>query len=358
MNFREKRLLRLREELAAAGLEGFLVTRPENVFYLSGFTGSAGFLLVTPEQAFLFTDGRYTEQAQQEAPGWEVLVSQDLFPKNLPAVCRARGLGFLAFEKDHLTYHQYEVLREALPGVALAPTSGLVEKLRLVKDEEEIALIREAAQVTAAAFSSFLEHARCGQTEQEAAAAAEFFIRRQPSCSLAFETIVAAGERSALPHGVASSRVLGRGDLVVVDLGARFKRYAADLTRTVCFGSPSADQRRVYEAVAAAHARALEAVRPGVTAGEVDARARTCLEEAGYGSYFTHALGHGVGISVHEDPRLAPGQETVLEPGMVVTVEPGVYLPGWGGVRIEDTVLITPDGCEVLTPVPRALFVL
>ncbi|NPV28523.1 MAG: aminopeptidase P family protein [Firmicutes bacterium] len=354
----QERLERLRRLLAVQDLEALLVTKPENRRYLSGFTGSAGVLLVAPGAAVLLTDGRYEAQARREAPAWKLATFKNSYYEALAEVCAELRLREVGFEKDHLTYQQFEKLREHLSQITLRPVAGFVEELRLIKDAAEIGCIQEAAVITGAAFWYLLGVLEYGQSEREVAGAMEFFMRRHGGDLPAFETIVAAGERGAFPHGVASGQQIRRGQMVVLDLGARFQGYAADLTRTVCLGRADARQREVYEAVREAQARALAHVRPGVQAGEVDAAARGFLEALGYGEFFPHSLGHGVGLSVHEDPRLAPRQERVLEPGMVITVEPGVYLPGWGGVRIEDTVLVTQNGCEILTPVTKDLLII
>jgi len=315
-------------------------------------------LLVAPGNAVLFTDGRYQEQARLEAPNWELIIYKGSFIEALAEICTELRLQEIGFEKDYLTYQQFEKLQEHLPHVALRPVTGLIEKLRLIKDVREISLIQEAAVITGAALWYLLGALKYGQPEQEVAGILEFFMRRHGGGLPAFETIVAAGERGALPHGIASEQRIRRGQLVVIDLGASYQGYAADLTRTICLGRIDARQREIYEVVREAQACALAELRPGVRAGEVDAAAREFLAARGYGEYFSHALGHGVGLSVHEEPRLAARQETVLEPGMVVTVEPGVYLPGWGGVRIEDTVLIAQNGYEILTPVTKDLLVI
>ncbi|KUK32234.1 MAG: Creatinase/prolidase [Thermoanaerobacterales bacterium 50_218] len=356
-DLQQQRLERFREILAKEGLEAFLVSKPENRRYLSGFTGSSGFLLITPQEAVLLTDGRYEQQACQEAPDCRILIYKGEFLEAFRETCSDLQIRELGFEKDHLTYYMFEQFEKNLAKVKLRPLSGLVEGLRMVKDQEEIRLIQEAAVITCAAFWYLLGVLEEGQSEQEVAAILEFFMRKNRGGPPAFETIVAAGERGALPHGVATDQKLRRGQMVVLDLGARYQGYAADFTRTVCLRRVDRRQREIYELVREAQGRALEVIRPGVTASEVDGAARSFLQEAGYGEFFTHALGHGVGLSVHEEPRLAPGQEVVLEPGMVVTVEPGLYLPGWGGVRIEDTVVVTETGCEVLTPVTKDLLI-
>jgi Xaa-Pro aminopeptidase len=351
-----KRLEQLWSLLEQQELQALLVARPENIWYISGFTGGEALLLVTREDALLFSDGRYEEQAKQEAPDWKFIKFKRSFIEVFAEVASGLELQELGFEKDFFTYQQWEQLKLCFKG-SLRPVAGLIEGMRLIKDQEEIALIREAGMITASAFRYVLGEIYDGQTEQEIAGILEFFMRRNGGGPPAFETIVASGVRGALPHGMASDKKVERGELVTMDLGACYKGYAADLTRTICIGAVSDRQREIYEAVREAQERALKVVRAGVTAEEVDAAARCYLTEVGLGEYFSHGLGHGLGLYVHEEPRIAPGQKTVLKPGMVITVEPGVYISGWGGVRIEDSVLVKENGYEILTPVTKDLII-
>ncbi|NLN21586.1 MAG: aminopeptidase P family protein [Syntrophomonadaceae bacterium] len=353
----QKRLQQLCHILKEQHLESLLVAKPENVLYISGFYGGEGVLLITRQKAYLFADSRYIEQARQEAPFCEFILVKKYFTEALGKVAETEGIQVMAFEKDHLSYQQWEQLRNSFSG-KLQPVSGLIEKLRLVKDESEIALLREAGAITASAFRYILGEVHPGQTELEIAGMLEFFMRRQGSGPLAFETIIASGKRGALPHGTASAKKVQRGELITMDLGATYHGYAGDLTRTICLGTVSDRQREIYELVREAQERGINTVRAGVRAEEVDAVVRGFFEQHGYAEYFMHSLGHGVGLAVHEAPRLARGEDTILEPGMVITIEPGLYIPDWGGVRIEDTVLVKEDGCEILTPVTKNLIVL
>lgn len=350
-----RRLAELRKMMDELKLEALLLLRPENRRYISGFSGD-GALLITGEKAWIITDGRFREQAYLEAPAWEVRVIKRTFLEALADILGEQGAE-LGFEDDFLTYRQVKQIAEHMPEVSLRPAAGLVERMRMVKDPEEIALIREACVITCAALRHLLGELREGMAEQEAAGLMEFFMRSQGAGPPAFETIVASGERSALPHGAASGKAICRGELVVIDLGATYGGYAADLTRTVAIGCFSEKQREVYEVVRDAQEAALDSVRAGVKAAEVDAAARRVIEKAGYGDCFLHSLGHGVGLAVHEGPKIAPGGDVLLEEGMVITVEPGIYLPGWGGVRIEDTVVVREKGCEILTPLKKELIV-
>jgi Xaa-Pro aminopeptidase len=353
-----RRLKALRRLMANNGLDALMVSSAENRMYISGFTGSSGLLLVTPAEAYLLTDGRYGVQARLEAPDWHLLQPEDVSPEVFAGICRERRLTRIGFEKDGVTYQQYEKLQVYFEGLELRPVLGLIESLRLIKDVEEIAKLQEAGVVTGAAFCYMLGRMHPGQTEQEIASCIECFMRSRGGGMPAFETIVAAGERGAMPHAQATDCEIRNGQLVVMDFGARCQGYMSDLTRTVCVGQSKSKQRHVYEVVLEAQQTALDLIRPGVAASQVDAAARQVIAGAGFGDYFTHALGHGVGLNIHEAPRLAPKQEMTLKTGMVMTVEPGIYIPGWGGVRIEDTVLVTETGCEILTPVTKDFIVI
>lgn len=352
-----ERLEKLRRRLAEENVDGLLVGSPANRRYLSGFTGSAGWLLITAERAELWTDFRYLEQAAAQAPAYEIVRHEVNFYEHLGRRVRELGLARLGFERDHLRYGEWQRLRAGVPEtVELVPVAGWIEELRRVKDAGEIAAIRRAARIADEALLEVLAELRPGVTEREVALQLEFAMRRRGADGVAFEIIVASGPRSALPHGTASERVIEAGDLVTIDYGAVHAGYASDCTRTVVVGPASERHRQIYNIVLEAQRRALAAVRPGATGAEVDRAAREVIAAAGYGDHFGHATGHGVGLDVHEGPRLsATGQEDVLAPGMVVTVEPGIYLPGWGGVRIEDLVLVTGSGGEILTRVTKEL---
>ncbi len=351
-----RRLALLRQRMAA-GVPALLVTDGVNRRYLSGFTGSSGWLLVTAGEAWLITDFRYEEQAQAEAAGWTVVVyrAPDRLETALARLLGERRVTALGFDPDALTVSAHRALAEALPGVELRPAPRLVTALRAVKDEAELALIRRAMAQAEEAFARLLPEVRPGRSERELALELEFLMRRLGADGAAFDFIVASGPRSSLPHGQPTDRRLQAGDLVTFDFGARFAGYHSDITRTVVVGRADERQREVYEVVRAAQAAALAAVREGAKAEDVDRAARDVIAAAGYGERFGHSTGHGVGLEVHEYPTLAPRRDDLLVAGMVVTVEPGVYIPGWGGVRIEDTVVVTPSGCEVLCRTPKEL---
>lgn len=353
----KQRLEKMQEKLRRMELEALLVTHPANRQYLSGFDGTSGVLLIGHEEAFLITDFRYTEQAEKQAPHFEICAWREELPKSLAPLLEATGWERVAFEGKHLTYAAYRELAEALP-VELVSRENLVEELRVIKSADEVEILRRGAACTDEAFSHILKFIAPGRTEREISLELEFYLRRLGAEGTSFRFIVASGERGAMPHGVASSKQLAAGELVTMDFGAVFDSYVTDMTRTVVLGNPDGRQREIYEVVRMAQRKALDGIRPGMTAREADALAREAIKEAGFGEYFGHGLGHGVGLETHEQPVLSPRGETVLAPGMVVTVEPGIYIPGWGGVRIEDMVLITADGAETLTGSTRELIVI
>jgi len=351
----ERRLAKLREQIAARELDGLLVLGPENRRYLSGFTGSSGALLITQEQAFLVTDFRYVEQARAEAPGFSVVQHTDRMSTCI-AQMAAGVIKRLGFESNFMTYHQFEAFSKAIEA-EMIPVSGVVEALRMVKDPDEVRAISEAARIADEAFSEILGIIKPGVTEKRVALELEYLIRMAGSSGVAFESICVSGVRSSMPHGTPSDKPIESGDLVTLDFGAVIDGYRSDMTRTVIVGEPSEEQKKLYELVLDAQTRALSSVAPGKKCKEVDEVARRIINEAGHAEHFGHGLGHGVGLAVHEEPRLSPSAEdtSVLEPGMVVTVEPGVYVPGKGGVRIEDLVLVTETGHSVLSRSPKYL---
>jgi Xaa-Pro aminopeptidase len=340
-------------------LSALAVTDLRNVRYLTGFTGTAGGCLVTMRAAVFFTDFRYRSQASRQvdkAFRYEECRHPIL---GIAAEAKRKRLQSLGFEASDLSYSTYTTLKKEARGVRLVPTKDCVEGLRLQKDSREVPLLRRGAKLNGEALAEVAKIMKPGVSEGDVALALEFAMRKRGAEGAAFDTIVASGPRGALPHGVASSRKMRRGDIVTIDYGAIVDGYHADTTRAFSIGKPSAKGREICQIVLEAQMAAVEAVRPGATGEEVDAVARRVITEAGYGENFGHGTGHGVGLDIHEGPRLAPGAKEVLKPGMVVTVEPGIYLPGWGGVRIEDMVLVTKRGKEVLTrSIPKELMVL
>jgi Xaa-Pro aminopeptidase len=350
----EARRHALRGLLAHADLSALLVTKPVNVRYLTGFTGSYGALLLLHDRTLLFTDGRYRHQAAAEVPGAEIVLAPGDLIGAVGGVVRTAGNG-LGFEPGGLTWGEGQRLRSALPGRAVVPAPPLVEELREVKDERELAAMREAARLGGEALEGLLPALREGMTERQVATDLELATRRLGAGGLAFDTIVAFGEQAAEPHHHPGDRPLRAGDLVKVDFGARVDGYCADMTRTVVLGKASQRQRDLYELVRGAQAAGLERLEAGVPAGEVDRACRQPIADAGLGDSFPHPTGHGIGLEIHEAPRLRAGSRDRVAAGTPVTVEPGVYLPGFGGVRIEDLVVARPGGHELLTTVPKEL---
>jgi Xaa-Pro aminopeptidase len=345
----------LRKRLASCRLDGYLVSHLANIRYLCGFTGSAGLLLVEEAGSTFFTDVRYDRQGREEVKGARVMIARKGLMKALGewiGARRKKAKGWtIGVEAEHLTVAERKRLVDLLPsGVRLRNAPAMVERARMVKEEDELGLIRAAVRLGATLFDRALEVLRPGMKECELAAEMEYVARRAGAEEMSFPTIIASGARSALPHGRASEQVIATGGFVVCDFGVILAGYCSDQTRTVWVGTASEEARNAYESVREAQEAAIAAARPGVSVGEVDAAARKVLRKAGLGRYFTHSTGHGVGLEIHEAPRVAAGQKEVLKPGMVITIEPGVYFPGKWGVRIEDMVAVGEDGCEVLTP--------
>ena len=372
------RLRNLQASLASNKLGCLLITHLPNVHYLSGFTGSAATLLVKERGCILFTDGRYRAQAEQEVKGAKIVVtrqsplwaaagwlvarrgvsssgsSKSRLNKSESSVSRTVGI-----EPESLTAGMRDHLASLLKGMArLRSSPPLVERARMVKDAAEIRCIRRAVALGASLFTVAREKIRPGVTEIEVAGAMEYQARRGGADGMSFPTILASGARSAIVHGRASGARIPALGFVVCDFGVILAGYCSDRTRTVHVGKPSEEARSLYGSVLEAQQRAIEAVRPGATAAEVDGAARRVLRHRKLARYFTHSTGHGLGLEIHEAPRLAVGQAQKLEPGMVITIEPGAYVPGKWGVRIEDVVLVTSSGCEVLTPTDKGLVII
>jgi Xaa-Pro aminopeptidase len=343
--------------LAERKLDVLLVAYSPNLRYLSGFTGSYGALLVLPGQSILFTDPRYQIQAAQEA-SCKVRIAKGPLVLDVLATLRKLGVGRIGYEPARMTCDFYDSLHSRLPlRASLEPVHGWIEELRMVKSAAEIARIRKSVATNSRAFERTLRHVKAGMRECDLAAELEYRMRRLGAEKPAFETIVAAGARSALPHAQPTHARLSPGDLVVIDMGAFENGYASDMTRMLSVGAPTAEVKRMYRAVLEAQLAGVDAVSPGVATVRVDATARKVLKGYGLEKWFTHSTGHGLGLEIHEPPRLGKRDRNRLQPGMAITIEPGVYLEGFGGIRIEDTVLVTATGCEILTPTPKELFV-
>jgi Xaa-Pro aminopeptidase len=344
--------------LAEAKLDAFIVSGLANIRYLTGFTGSSAMLLLAPEAAILLTDGRYVTQAAEET-ACQVRAVRGPLAKAAAGLLKRRRWPKVGFEAVRLSYSAYEMLREGTAGrVRLVGLVQFVEDLRAVKSAAEIALIRRSVATAEQAFARVAPRIRPGIREGDLAAEIDYQMRKLGAERPAFETIVASGARTALPHAAASANRLAANGLVLIDMGAQQNGYASDLTRMAYLGRPTRKVERLYEAVREAQLAALDAVRPGASAATVDRRARDTLRRFGLDRLFLHSTGHGLGLEIHEPPRLGAGERTRLRPGMVITVEPGVYETGFGGVRLEDTVLVTESGCEILTTTARELLVI
>lgn len=340
------RIDKLRIIMQSKGLDGVYLTRPESRRYFAGFTGSAGYAVITKDRNIFITDFRYEQQAAQECKGFEVIIhnaSNKLFD-----ILNGLKLERVGFEDEYITFAQHKELAQNFAS-ELVPLENAIYDLRLYKSAEEVDNIAKAAGIADMAFKHICGYIRKGMKESEVAIELEMFMKKQGASGLSFDSIVASGIRSSLPHGVASDKIIEEGDFLTLDFGCVYNGYCSDMTRTIFVGKASEKQKEIYDIVLEAQVKALEAIKPGMTGVEVDKIARDIITNAGYGEYFGHGLGHGVGMEVHEAPRVSPAGEMKLEAGMVITDEPGIYLPDFGGVRIEDLVLVTEDGYKVLS---------
>jgi len=346
-------LPKLRQKLVEKKVEAIFISQPENRYYLSGFDGSAGFLLVTSQEAILATDFRYIEQVKRQSPDYRIFQINGDLADWFPELMVGLSLSKLGFEDRHLTFATHRQLSEIAgkfqPPLKLVPLDWLVESLRLVKEPEEIELITRAAEISDNAFRHIESIIHAGMTEKEVAWEIEKFMRENGSEAVPFDIIVASGPNSALPHAHPSPRAIQSGEPILIDIGARVEGYASDLSRTVCLGTPDDTFKKVYDIVLSAQLAVSAIMKEGMTGEQVDTLAREVIEQAGYGKAFGHALGHGVGLAAHESPRLGPGSTETLTSGMVFTDEPGIYLPGWGGVRIEDLVVMEKGQARVIS---------
>jgi Xaa-Pro aminopeptidase len=354
------RLQKLRKKFSEKEIDAIFVTQSENRRYLSGFDGSAGFLIISTKKAVLATDFRYTEQAVAEAPDFEILRIANNINDWFPGLISEMGIKKLGFEAGDVSFNFHRQLREALKkkkvSTDMIPVDGLVESVRAVKEPGEIELIKKAAAITDAAYESVVKIIRPGVTEKKVAWELEKSLREGGSQTLPFEIIVASGPRAALPHAKPSERVIEDGEPVVIDMGAKYEGYASDLTRTVCAGTADDTFKKVYNTVLKAQKAAMAMISKGITGKAADSIAREIIQKAGYGEAFGHSLGHGVGLAPHELPRLGPNSEDTLADGMVFTVEPGIYISGWGGVRIEDTVVMEKGKARPITRAVKARY--
>lgn len=352
-----KRIEKLRALMEKAVIDAYLVTSPANIRYLTNFTGTAGMAFITLDQAFFITDFRYIEQASEQIQGMTIIQHQGDIITELLKLMESESVNVLGFEDAVMTYADYSIFEEVIDA-ELAPASGLIEKLREQKDEGEIAIIEKACAIADEGFDHVLKMIRPGMTEIEVANQLDFYMRSLGASGTSFETIVASGARSALPHGVASEKMIKQGDLITLDFGCVYQGYVSDITRTFAIGDPGQQLKDIYQIVLEAQKKVLEVAQVGVTGSQLDAVARDFISEAGYGEDFGHSTGHGIGMEIHEGPNISRSNDEPLMEGNVITDEPGIYLAGLGGVRIEDDLVILAEGNRILTQSPKELIIL
>jgi Xaa-Pro aminopeptidase len=358
MEPRREKVLKI---LGKTGSEAFFLIGQANIRFLSGFTGTDGYVFLSPGARIFLTDSRYVEQAETECPDFEIIdyrSSYSCLEEALAHYCTYYQIKKLGFEADIITFACYQKLKDQLSDVALVPTNGVVKNVRRIKDDREIHLLKKAAQIGDEAFAEILPLIKPGVTEKNIEIELEYLMKKKGALSSSFPIIVASGPRSSLPHAIPTDRKICKGDFITLDYGALYEGYCSDMTRTVVVGQPDQKQREIYQLVKKAQDIGVQTVRGGMLGKEVDQAARSVIAKAGYGDYFGHGLGHGIGLEVHEEPVLNSRSDHLLPPGSVVTVEPGIYLPIWGGVRIEDSVVVRPEGCEIITRATKDLIIL
>ncbi|SHH07743.1 M24 family metallopeptidase [Tepidibacter thalassicus] len=347
------RIKNLKNEMKNRDLDAVLIYKPENRRYISGFTGTAGYVLITESKNMFFTDFRYVQQASNQCKGFEILEISRTKP--ITEYLLDMNIKKLGFEDDYMDFSTYSKFTNELKDINFVPLKGLMLSLRVVKDEEEINTIAKAANIADEAFDHILKFIKPGISEKDIALEIEYFMKKKGASGISFDSIVASGKRSSLPHGVASEKLIEEGDFLTLDFGCIYNGYCSDMTRTIVVGKANDEQKKIYDIVLNAQIKALEAIKPGITGCELDKIARDVITNAGYGDKFGHGLGHGVGLEVHEMPHVNSLGKNPLLPGMVITDEPGIYIPDFGGVRIEDLVVVIEDGYKVLSNSPKEL---
>ena len=357
-SFYEGRLASVREIFNTNDLDGILFTSLENIRYLSGFTGSDGAFVLTRKDTFFLSDSRYWTQADEEVKGAKIIHYKKKLD-GITSLLKDLELKKVGFESLSLTFSSHRsLLKKLTNGEKLIPLEEEIKSVRAVKDTQELSLIRNAIDISSKAFLHIIEMMEEGVFENQIALEMEFFMKNKGAEAISFDIIIASGKRSALPHGKAARKRIEKGDLILIDFGARFQGYHSDQTCTVVCGKPSSKQEKIYQVVKEAHDKAIEIIRPGISIQEVDEAARNHIQKNGYDEYFGHGTGHGIGLAVHEDPVVNRENKDLLQEGMVFTVEPGIYIPDWGGVRIEDMIQVTSQGAEVLTRLSNELRVI
>lgn len=350
------RVNKLREVMTNEGWDAFIVTTPKNVRYLTSFTGSAGNVLITPKHSYFITDFRYDEQAKEQAKGFDVIIHKSNMYLEMDELLKAEEIRSVGIEADHMNVSTYARLSDLFEPM-LVQTQGVIEQIREVKDESEIEIIKQACEITDQAFEHILTFIKAGVTEIAVANELDRFLKEKGASGMSFDTIVASGVRSSMPHGVASDKVIEHGDMVTLDFGCYYKGYTSDMTRTIAVGEVNPELEKIYHIVLEAHNRVIESTKAGMTGKEVDALARDYITEQGFGENFGHTTGHGIGLDVHEGPAVASRNDQPLVVNNIITDEPGIYIAGLGGVRIEDDLLVTENGVESLNRSPKNLII-
>ncbi|HHT7223466.1 M24 family metallopeptidase [Bacillus thuringiensis] len=351
------RITNIQKQLHNYGIDGLLITKKENRQYATNFTGSAGVVLIAAHKAIFITDFRYVDQAKTEIKAAEIIMHKGNLEEEVANQVSKLNIQKLGIEDNNMTLQQFKKLQKYIH-TEMVPVCEIIEDIRLIKDTSEIETMKIAATIADEAFHHIVTFLKPGISETDVRDELEFFMRKKGATSSSFQIIVASGVRSSLPHGVASNKIIERGDIVTLDFGALYDGYCSDITRTVAIGEPSEKFQKIYNVVREALKRGTEAIKPGETAKSIDDITRNYITEHGYGQYFGHSTGHGLGLEIHEPLRLSQESKATLQEGMVVTVEPGIYIPNWGGCRIEDDIVITKDGYDVITKSNRELIII